>query len=108
MTYRRSDHKVTLKSLEITPESRISVLGQRGEVMSNRPKDLIPETTMKLTDNGLEVEFWVSLRIYNKQAWPNPPVLKITKCRPDADYLEALNQDEAETMTEEIPEDPEE
>jgi alpha-L-fucosidase len=66
----------TLQSVEATPQTRVSVLGQNDRVLEYRP-DVEPRTTFRQTAEGLRVTAWRAQRLYNDRRWPNPVVLKL-------------------------------
>jgi len=66
-----------LKSVEATPGSVVSVLGQNGRVLEYRP-DVNPEPTLKQAADGLHVRAMFTHRLQDNGKWPNPIVLKIT------------------------------
>ena len=71
----------TLRSVEATETTRVSVLGQNDEVLEYRP-EIEPRTTFEQTPDGLRVTAWRAQRLYNDRRWPNPVVLKLTNVEP--------------------------
>ena len=76
--WRLGDAKqITLRSVKITPQTRISVLGQSDEIVEYHP-GLVPKTTWIEDAGGLHITAYRAQRLYTNRAWPNPIVLKIT------------------------------
>jgi alpha-L-fucosidase len=71
----------TLKSVQTSPQSVVSVLGQTGEVLGRSTE--IPRTTWRQDATGLHVRVCRAQRLYDHLDWPNPVVLKITHARPN-------------------------
>jgi alpha-L-fucosidase len=74
----------TLQSVEATPETRVSVLGQNDQVLEYRP-GVAPRTTFEQTADGLKVTAWRAQRLYNDRRWPNPVVLRLENVTPGLD-----------------------
>jgi alpha-L-fucosidase len=72
---------ISLRSVKATPETRVSVLGQTGEVLEYRP-DVDPRPSWKQDDKGLHVSAMMAQRLYTDRRWVDPVVLKITKVEP--------------------------
>ncbi len=72
---------ITLRSVRATSNTDISVLGQSGEILEYRP-DVIPKTTWKQDEQGLQISAMRAQRLYDNRRWPNPIVLKITNAAP--------------------------
>jgi alpha-L-fucosidase len=70
-----------LKSVQATPRSVVSVLGQNGRVLEYRP-EMNPHPTLKQERDGLHVRAMFTQRLQDNSKWPNPIVLKITKVKP--------------------------
>jgi alpha-L-fucosidase len=70
-----------LKSVEATPQSAVSVLGQNGRVLEYRP-EVNPQPTLKQAADGLHVRAMFTHRLQDNSQWPNPIVLKITHVKP--------------------------
>ena len=70
-----------LKSLEATPQSAVSVLGQNGRVLEYRP-EVNPQPTLKQEADGLHLRAMFTQRLQDNSKWPNPIVLKITHVKP--------------------------
>ena len=71
----------TLRSVAATPETRVSVLGQTGELLEYRP-DVDPRTRWRTTDQGLEIDVMQAQRYYDDHKWPNAVVVKLTRVTP--------------------------
>ncbi len=71
----------TLRSVKATAATRVSVLGQSGEVLEYQPK-VVPRTTWEQTPDGLRIRAMRAQRIYNNRRWPNPVVLKLENVAP--------------------------
>jgi len=81
----RGDRKAfTLKSVQSTEETRISVLGQSGELVEYNPKADAAARFMQ-ADEGLEISVVRAQRIYNNHKWPNPIVVKLENVEPALD-----------------------
>ena len=74
----------TLKSIKSTSETKISVLGQSGELVEYNPS-ADAEARHKQTDEGLEISVVRAQRIYNNHKWPNPIVVKLENVEPALD-----------------------
>jgi len=72
---------LTLRSVEATADTEVSVLGQNDRVLEYRP-EVEPRTTFEQTPDGLRITAWRAQRLYNDRRWPNPVVLKITNVEP--------------------------
>ena len=70
-----------LKSVQSTPQSVVTVLGQNGRVLEYRP-ELHPLPTLKQESDGLHVRAMFTHRLQDNSRWPNPIVLKITNVKP--------------------------
>jgi len=66
----------TLKSLAADGETKISVLGQNDRVVEYNPRHK-PVSTVKQTEDGLNISVVRAQRIYNDAKWPNPLVVKL-------------------------------
>jgi len=75
------ERTLTLKSVQATAETRVSVLGQNDRVVEYRP-EVTPETRWERTPDGLRITATRAQRLYNDRSWPNPVVLKITNAEP--------------------------
>ncbi len=70
-----------LKSVQATPQSVVSVLGQNGRVLEYRP-EVNPQPTLKQEADGLHIRAMFTHRLQDNSKWPNPIVLKITNVKP--------------------------
>jgi alpha-L-fucosidase len=70
-----------LKSVQATPQSEVSVLGQNGRVLEYRP-EVHPQPTLKQESDGLHVRAMFTHRLQDNSRWPNPIVVKITHVEP--------------------------
>ena len=70
-----------LKSVQATPQSGVSVLGQNGRVLEYRP-EVNPQPTLKQEADGLHIRAMFTQRLQDNSKWPNPIVLKITNAEP--------------------------
>jgi alpha-L-fucosidase len=71
----------TLRSIRSTPQTKITVLGQSGEIVEYRP-EVNPKTTWNQDAAGLHITAYRAQRLYTDRRWPNPIVLKITNAAP--------------------------
>ena len=69
--------EIVLKSVRATAGTRVSVLGQSGEILEYRP-DVKPETVFEQTPQGLKISAMTAQRMYDDRRWDKPVVLKIT------------------------------
>ena len=70
-----------LKSVQATPQSVVSVLGQNGRVLEYRP-EVNPTPALKQETDGLHIHAMFTQRLQDNSKWPNPIVLKITHVKP--------------------------
>jgi len=70
-----------LKSVQTTPQSVVSVLGQNGRVLEYRP-EVNPQPALKQEADGLHIHAMFTHRLQDNSRWPNPIVLKITNVKP--------------------------
>lgn len=70
-----------LKSVQATPHSVVSVLGQNGRVLEYRP-EVNPQPTLKQEADGLHIRAMFTHRLQDNSRWPNPIVLRITHVKP--------------------------
>ena len=70
-----------LKSVQASPQSAVSVLGQNGRVLEYR-SDVNPQPTLKQGADGLHIRAMFTHRLQDNSRWPNPIVLKITNVKP--------------------------
>jgi alpha-L-fucosidase len=74
----------TLKSVRATAETKISVLGQSGEVVEYNP-DADATARYDQKEDGLQISVVRAQRIYNDHKWPNPIVVKLENVQPALD-----------------------
>ncbi len=72
---------VILRSVQSTPATQISVLGQSGQLVEYLP-DVVPKATWKQDAEGLHITAFRAQRLYTDRRWPDPIVLKITNTEP--------------------------
>jgi alpha-L-fucosidase len=72
---------LVFKSIRITPETQVTVLGQNDKVLEYSDT-VVPKTTWEQKPDGLHVRAMHAQRLYNDRKWPNPIVLKLTHVRP--------------------------
>ena len=70
----------TLKSVAMTGQTVVSVLGQTGELVEYRPQ-VNPQAKWEQTADGLKITAWKAQRLYTNNQWPNPVVVKITNTK---------------------------
>ncbi len=70
-----------LKSVQATPQSVVTVLGQNGRLLEYQPT-LNPMPTLKQEADGLHLRAMFTHRLQDNSKWPNPIVLKITNVKP--------------------------
>jgi len=70
-----------LRSVEATPRTRVSVLGQNDRVVEYQPRN-IPESRFAQQPDGLQVSVVRAQRLYDNNRWPNPLVVKLEHVRP--------------------------
>jgi alpha-L-fucosidase len=73
--------KVTLRSVALGKDSKVSVLGQTGEILEYRP-DVDPRPKWRQDEKGLHLDVMMAQRIYTDRKWPNPIVIKLTNAKP--------------------------
>jgi len=71
----------TLRSIQATEKTQVTVLGQNGRVLEYRP-DVNPAPSFKQERDGLHVRAMFTHRLQDNSRWPNPIVLKITNVKP--------------------------
>ena len=79
---------ITLKSVRISEQSQVTVLGQNDQVLEYQP-DVIPQTRWQQDASGLHITATRTQRLYNDRTWPNPVVFKITHASFDSSRLES-------------------
>ncbi|WKN44956.1 alpha-L-fucosidase [Tunicatimonas pelagia] len=78
----RGDRKeFLLRSVKATADTKISVLGQSGNLVEYQP-DTDGTARFEATDEGLTVSVVRAQRIYNNHQWPNPIVVKLENVEP--------------------------
>lgn len=70
-----------LKSVQATPQSVVTVLGQNDRILEYRP-EVNPKPSLKQEADGLHVRAMFTHRLQDNSKWPNPIVLKITNVKP--------------------------
>ncbi len=70
-----------LKSVKTTDNSKVSVLGQSGELLEYQPT-VDASTYFEQKEDGIHISCMRAQRIYNNNKWQNPIVLKITNAEP--------------------------
>lgn len=71
-------------SVKVTPQTKISVLGQNDKVVEYNP-NTDPISRFKQTEQGLEISVVRAQRIYNNSKWPNPITVKLENVVPALD-----------------------
>jgi alpha-L-fucosidase len=78
---RGSRKEFVLRSVKVTPGTKMSVLGQNDKVVEYRPEvDAGSKYVQK--DDGLHISVVRAQRIYNNHRWPNPVVIKLENVLP--------------------------
>jgi len=75
---------IRLMSVKATPQSKVTVLGQNGQVLEYQEK-VKPETTWKQEGEALNIHAMRAQRTFTNNQDPNPVVLKITHVEPGLD-----------------------
>lgn len=80
-----------LHSVQATPQTEVSILGQSSELVEYQP-DTDPKIYFEQKADGLHLSCVRAQRIYNNHRWHNPIVLKITHVEPalDPPFVETL------------------
>lgn len=73
-----------LKSVKATDDTKISVLGQSGELVEYNPS-ADASARFEQKNDGLQISVVRAQRIYNDHRWPNPIVIKIENVEPALD-----------------------
>ncbi len=73
-----------LKSIKATSDTKVSVLGQTGEVVEYNP-DADGMARFEQSADGLRISVVRAQRIYNNHKWPNPIVVKLENIEPALD-----------------------
>ena len=71
----------TLKSVNVTDNTDVNILGQSGELVEYQP-ETDAKTYFEQKDDGLHISCVRAQRIYNNSKWGNPVVLKLTNVKP--------------------------
>ncbi|RLD71301.1 MAG: alpha-L-fucosidase [Bacteroidetes bacterium] len=80
--WKRGDRKsFLLRSIKSTGNTRISVLGQSGNVVEYMP-EVDGHATFDQSSEGLTISVVRAQRIYNNHQWPNPIVVKLEHVEP--------------------------
>lgn len=75
--WKRGDRKsFLLRSIRATGETRISVLGQSGNVVEYMP-EVDGSAQFEQGEQGLRISVVRAQRVYNNHKWPNPIVVKL-------------------------------
>ncbi|MBM3795978.1 MAG: alpha-L-fucosidase [Acidobacteria bacterium] len=70
-----------LKSVQATPQTQVTVLGQHGRVLEYRP-EVKPLPGFEQKPDGLHIRAMFTHRLQDNSKWPNPIVLKLTHVKP--------------------------
>jgi alpha-L-fucosidase len=76
--------KFVIKSAQLSENSKVTVLGQSGELVEYQP-ETDATTYYEQKEEGISVSCVRAQRIYNNRKWNNPIVLKITNAAPALD-----------------------
>lgn len=95
---RGSRKEFILKSISISENSVVSVLGQSDKLVEYQPQT-DATTYFEQKDDGVHISCVRAQRIYNNHQWPNPVVLKITDAQP-AVVPPAISTQKAEIVKE--------
>jgi len=80
--WKRGDRReFLLGSVKAGKNTKISVLGQSGELVEYKP-DIDAESRFEQTSDGLKISVVRAQRIYNNHKWPNPIVVKLEQVVP--------------------------
>jgi len=75
--WKRGDRKsFLLHSVRATENTRISVLGQSGNVVEYKP-EVDGSAKVEQSEDGLSISVVRAQRVYNNHQWPNPIVVKL-------------------------------
>jgi len=73
--------QLALRSVKLTAQSKVDVLGQSGERLEYRPT--VDAATKVREENGvLHIDMMHAQRMYDNRRWPNPVVVRITNAQP--------------------------
>ena len=73
--------ELELASVQATPRTQVSVLGQNGRVLEYRP-EVDPAPSFVQEPGRLRIRAMFTHRLQDNSRWPNPIVLKITNVKP--------------------------
>lgn len=73
--------ELTLRSIETTVDTKISVLGQNDLEVEYQPK-VDPRSTFRQTADGVLISVVRAQRLYDNNRWPNPIVVKLENVKP--------------------------
>lgn len=73
---RGSRMEFTLRSVQATADTQISVLGHAGEVVEYNP-NADPSPRFEQTDGGLKISVVRAQRLYNNHKWHNPVIVRL-------------------------------
>ena len=76
-----------LRSVKATKNTKISVLGQSGNLVEYMP-DVDASSYFEQTGDGLKISVVRAQRIYNNHQWPNPVVVKLENVAPAMDLAQ--------------------
>jgi alpha-L-fucosidase len=68
---------LVLKSVRMTPETEVSVLGQNDKSLEYQ-LNAVPKTTWEQKPDGLHIHAMRTQRLDDTRSWPNPVVLRLT------------------------------
>lgn len=95
--WKRGDRKsFRLRSIRATENTRISVLGQTGNIVEYMP-DVDGTAYVKQTGDSLLISVVRAQRIYNNHQWPNPIVVKLENVEPALNPARFVTLDAAVT-----------
>jgi alpha-L-fucosidase len=78
----------TLRQVQATTATTISVLGQNSRVVEYHP-EINPEARFKQMPGSLLISVVRAQRLYNNRSWSNPPVVKLTNVKFPGTALES-------------------
>jgi len=89
---RGSRREFLLKSVRATENTKISVLGQSGELVEYNPR-ADAESRFSQKEDGLHISIVRAQRIYNNHKWPNPIVVRLENVEPalDPPFVETVS-----------------
>jgi len=90
--WKRGDRKFfLLRSVKSTAKTRISVLGQTGNVVEYKP-EVDGKAYFEQGEEGLGISVVRAQRIYNNHSWPNPIVVKLEQVEAALEPVRFLTQ----------------